>query len=308
MRSCAQTPRKFFVMISPPHVVINFCFQCCAHALVTFTSGKKRNFDVVVGADGQGSKTRILVFGEDNSPFHSLGLYCCYFSVPYDEADGPFSRCFSAPKGRVIWLRPDGRKATSRAFMIFVSDPTGIEKLDVTSQKVEIQKAFEDAGWETPRLLKAMHESEDFYLQEVGQVKTAPWHKDRFVLVGDAGYCPSPVGGGMGTSAAITGAYILAGELATKKTHQEAFESYEKIFRPYITQVQTLPPGVPKIACPQSSWGIWVLNTFLVTASFATRVGIIDWLFRLAPSSWTASEDITLPNYEAELKTPSRRV
>jgi 2-polyprenyl-6-methoxyphenol hydroxylase-like FAD-dependent oxidoreductase len=117
-----------------------------------------------------------------------------------------------------------------------------------------------------------MDKSEDFYLQAIGQVKTSQWYKNRFVLVGDAGYCPSPASG-MGTSAAITGAYM-----PTEKTHKEAFESYDKIFRPYIDRLQTSNglPDVPKISCPQSSWAIWVLHRFLATASFAVRVSIFD--------------------------------
>ena len=34
----------------------------------------------------------------------------------------------------------------------------------------------------------------------------------RVTLVGDAGYCPSPLSG-QGTSLALVGAYVLAGEL-----------------------------------------------------------------------------------------------
>jgi 2-polyprenyl-6-methoxyphenol hydroxylase-like FAD-dependent oxidoreductase len=61
------------------------------HALVTFGSGNKRNFDVVVGADGMGSKTCRIVFREENSLIYHLGVYGCYFTVPYDKADGPYS-------------------------------------------------------------------------------------------------------------------------------------------------------------------------------------------------------------------------
>ena len=40
----------------------------------------------------------------------------------------------------------------------------------------------------------------------------AAWTSGRVALVGDAGYCASPLSG-MGTSLALVGAYLLAGEL-----------------------------------------------------------------------------------------------
>ncbi len=45
------------------------------------------------------------------------------------------------------------------------------------------------------------------------QVHLDRWSAGRVVLLGDAGYCPSPLTG-MGTSLALVGAYVLAGELA----------------------------------------------------------------------------------------------
>lgn len=40
----------------------------------------------------------------------------------------------------------------------------------------------------------------------------AAWSSGRVALVGDAGYCASPLSG-MGTSLALVGAYVLAGEV-----------------------------------------------------------------------------------------------
>jgi 2-polyprenyl-6-methoxyphenol hydroxylase-like FAD-dependent oxidoreductase len=59
-------------------------------------------------------------------------------------------------------------------------------------------------------------------------------------VVGDAGYCASPLSG-QGTSLAIIGAYILAGELASaKRDYACAFKSYEEVMKPFIAINQTL--------------------------------------------------------------------
>ncbi len=79
-------------------------------------------------------------------------------------------------------------------------------------------------------------------------------------MIGDAAYCPTPISG-MGTSLAIIGAYILAGELSQNTDHSKAFEAFETKLRPYVKSVQNLPPGAPWIVHPKSKWGVKVLNT-----------------------------------------------
>jgi 2-polyprenyl-6-methoxyphenol hydroxylase-like FAD-dependent oxidoreductase len=66
------------------------------------------------------------------------------------------------------------------------------------------------------------------------------WSQGRVVLVGDAGYCASPMSG-QGTSLALIGAYVLAGELAAASgTYQAAFRQYEEEMRPFVMLNQEL--------------------------------------------------------------------
>ncbi|UJR12502.1 hypothetical protein I4U23_016677 [Adineta vaga] len=264
----------------------------------SFSKGADREFDLIIIADGLNSKTRELVFESSTSPIHRLGQYTSYFSIPYEESDGTWSRWYNAPGGRCILLRPDGQETnTTRAFLTLSSSPNGLEKLDINSQKAEMHKLFADAGWETPRVLSSMENSSDFYLQEVAQVKMDVWSKGRVALLGDAGYCPSPISG-MGTSVAIVGAYILAAEIAHHEDHKNAFASYETLLRPYITKAQSLPPGAPHFATPQTEWGIWILHKVLSVASFGIRVGAARFFRKfLSPPA----ESIELPTYDTQI-------
>jgi 2-polyprenyl-6-methoxyphenol hydroxylase-like FAD-dependent oxidoreductase len=48
----------------------------------------------------------------------------------------------------------------------------------------------------------------------------------------------------LGTSLALVGAYVLAGDLQRAGgDHTAAFRGYEEIMRPYVDQAQELPPG-----------------------------------------------------------------
>ena len=61
---------------------------------VTFSDGQEERYDLVVGADGQGSRTRRLAFGQQlsNEAFKSLGIHAAYFSIPRVEGRGHFGK------------------------------------------------------------------------------------------------------------------------------------------------------------------------------------------------------------------------
>jgi 2-polyprenyl-6-methoxyphenol hydroxylase-like FAD-dependent oxidoreductase len=73
-----------------------------------------------------------------------------------------------------------------------------------------------------------MKTTENFYCQEVVQVRTDTWHKGRVVLLGDAAHCPSPFSG-MGTTGSFVGAYVLAGEINRNTENlPQAFANYDE--------------------------------------------------------------------------------
>jgi len=80
---------------------------------------------------------------------------------------------------------------------------------------------------------------DDVYLDSVCQVHMDRWSHHRVALVGDAAYCAS-VASGQGTSLALVGAYILAGELAAARDHTEAFAAYEAEMREFVEVNQKL--------------------------------------------------------------------
>ncbi|KAI1769007.1 FAD/NAD(P)-binding domain-containing protein [Hypoxylon sp. FL1150] len=227
---------------------------------VQFSNGRPARYDIVVGADGQNSRTRQMLRVED--AFHFTGLYLAYFSVPRAEADTELAKCFHLPGRRVIATRSGNRPTTQ----VYMATMAHTEELKLSLRKnTEEQKAlwkslFMDCQWQNDRLMDGLEKTPDFYAQQIGQVKMDRWYKGRVVLLGDAAFCPSPITG-MGTTAAFVGAYVLAGELAR---HGEdipaALESYNEILRPYISEIQRMPPGAPWIFYPRTTWGIWFLQ------------------------------------------------
>ncbi|WP_392887694.1 FAD-dependent monooxygenase [Pseudomonas migulae] len=259
---------------------------------VRFEQGAEQVYDLVIVAEGIGSTTRNQVFG-DEVQRRPLDLYTAYFTVPRQPSDGQVMRWYNIPGGRCICLRPDNL-GTTRAFLSFQQAPSGYEKLTQAEQVSLLKQLFADAGWEAPRVLAALEDVTDLYLDAVGQVRMARWSKGRIALVGDAAYCASPISG-MGTSLGLCGAYVLAGELSRHADHTQAFAAYEKRMRPYVAQAQSVPKFAPRLASPHSRLGIALGHAVL---RMATAPGLKTLFGKiLSPKA----DAIELPSYD-ELK------
>ncbi len=260
-------------------------------ALVKFKSGLESNFDLVIIAEGIGSKTRQLVFGNEVQ-FRYLGVYTAYFTAPKAATDSEWARWCNATDGIVFLIRPDNH-GTTRACVNFRVPERGYEKIPIQEQKQLLIDKIKHVAWEAPRLIEAIRQSDDFYMERLSQVKATHWHHGRVAMIGDAAYCVTPIGG-VGTDLAITGAYVIAGELSNNRDYQQAFEAYENRLRPYVTKVQKLPPGVPRLVYPRSKTGVAILNFFF---SLAGSKPVKFVLKMLGKNKKQPKQQLQLPDY-----------
>lgn len=255
---------------------------------VGFLHGPEREFDLVIVADGIRSKTRELAF-QGEAHIRSMDLYMGYFTIPREPTDDTWARWYNLPGSRSLLLRPDN-VGTARAVLTFRSPPQGYERLGQDAQKDVLRRVFADAGWQVPRALAGLAGTQDFYFEAIGQVRMPRWSKGRVALLGDAAYCASPISG-MGTSLAMVGAYVLAGELSRHEDPAQAFAAYERLMRPYVTRAQDIPKVAPRLASPKTRAGIAVGHAVL---RVATAPGVRQVLGRLLVPP---AESFTLPDY-----------
>lgn len=209
---------------------------------VTFERAAPRRFGLVIGADGLHSAVRGLAFGRESECVQPLNCYMAWFTAPAaDDLDGWY-KMHNLPGGRVASLRPGRLPGESKASLSFRSEPVAYGRRDVAAQQDLLAERFAGGGWKVPWLVDAMRAAPDFSFDSVGQVHLDRWSNGRVVLLGDAAYCPTPLTG-LGTSLALVGAYVLAGELATSSDHRAAFTRYEEVLRPYVSTGQEMPPG-----------------------------------------------------------------
>lgn len=225
---------------------------------VTFSDGKEEAFDLLIAADGVRSTTRQLIFG-DEPEIKFVGLYNAWYTIPKKATDTNWARWYTAPGSRVMMIRPDNH-GTMRASFSFLSKNTSYQKLSNSEQKAILKDKLSGAGWEAERLMEEIEKNDDVYFDGISQVHAPSWFDGRAGMIGDAAYCPTPLTG-MGTTLAIVGAYLLAGELSLHNKHEDAFIAYEKRMRPFVKDIQRLPPGVPWLVHPKSKFGVSVVNS-----------------------------------------------
>lgn len=279
---------------------------------VEFTNGlETAEYDLVVACDGATSRTRAmgLTCGVRDH-IRPMNCWASYFSVPGDLLNGSkLAQSYSAVNGRFLAIGPDPNGST-RIGLIKVqpqggkggeSDTTlafrqAVAKGDY-ALKSFVRETFQGSGWRCDELLQGMMASDDFYASEVVQVKVPALHKGRFVLVGDAGYGPGFTG--TGTSLAMVGGYILAGEICRHRDDLSAgLVAYEKRMAPIITDLQKVPPGLMTILAPQTAWGIQLRKMLFTCVAWASS---LSWLFSWASqffSSSFAKDKYGIPDYE----------
>lgn len=208
---------------------------------VDFERGATRRFDLVVGADGVGSRVRRLAFGDTG--WQPLGCVMAWFTAPDPGDLNGWYQMYNAPGGRVASVRPGRVPGESKASLGLRVEPRRELPAEREAQQRLLAERFAGLGWKVPMLLEAMRNAPDFAFTEVGQVRLDSWSRGRVVLLGDAAASPSPLTG-LGTSVALVQAYVLAGELAKAAgDHRRAFAAYEEVARPYVESAQVLPPG-----------------------------------------------------------------
>jgi 2-polyprenyl-6-methoxyphenol hydroxylase-like FAD-dependent oxidoreductase len=220
-----------------------------ASVAVTFERAAARSFDLVIGADGLHSNVRRLVFGSEEQFVKRLGTHAAIFTVP-NFLDLDYWQIWHYGDSTMAGIYSARNNTEARANLAFMDTDLRIDYRDTETQLAEVERRAAGDGWVRPQLLRYMRAAPDFYFDEMAQIVMDRWAQGRVALVGDAGYCCSPLSG-QGTSVALLGAYILAGELAASgDDYTRGFANYYAEFDGYIERTQWLvsdniPGGEP---------------------------------------------------------------
>lgn len=227
---------------------------------VSFEHAPPRRFDLVIGADGQHSKVRKLVFGSEDKFEKYLGYAVAAFEVAgYRPRDELVFVSHSVPGKQVsrFTLRDD---RTMFLFIFSADQHIRIGSDDLKAQKAILQAEFHAVGWECPHILAALDGCTELYFDNVSQIKMDTWTRGRVALVGDAAFCPALLAG-QGSALAMAAAYVLAGEIADHDRQPEhGFRRYQELLHPFMTAKQESATKLAGSFAPKTEFGLFLRN------------------------------------------------
>lgn len=275
--------------------------------VVEFANGHPaEEFDLVVACDGATSRTRALGLGCGvRDHIITTNHWAAYFDIETDLLEGSkIGLSYSAPGGRMVCLGPDPEGGCKGVLLNIA--PSSKEDLSGpfrTAQKQGetddslrhfVADTFRGAGWRSDEMMDHVMTSKAFYASEMVKVKTETLSRgSHFALVGDAGYAATS---GAGTTLAMSGAYVLAGEVASHPGDlKAALAAYEAKMRPLIDEMQKVSPWFWTIMAPQSAWAISLRNRIF---QFICWTKVMDAAQSLFAGAFSNTEKHVLPEYE----------
>ena len=258
----------------PPAVDLRFGVSPAAIAdhgeavRVTVDDGTQLEADFVVGADGLHSTVRRLIFGEESNFLHYLGFHTAAFTFVDPELHaavrGRFCLTDSVDRQMGLYALRDGRVAV---FAVHRSpDPTLPD-----DSRAAVREAYSGLKWVVPQVLQTCPSADEIYYDQVAQIVMPSWSKGRVALLGDACYAVSLIAG-QGASLGMAGAYVLADQLASLPTVDQALAGYERLWRPVAEEKQKVGRSGARWFLPASTWQLLLRRGVLRAA----RLPLID--------------------------------
>lgn len=195
---------------------------------VLLSDGERLEGDVLVGADGAGSRVRTLLWGDASDAVRPLGDLVAIAWVgddPQLAADLSGRVASQVELGRQLVVAPLG-----------ASEVTGLALLRGVPA-AEARRAIAAMGVLGRRAVRAIREP---YVEAVAQTRVEPWVRGRAVLLGDAAASMS-LAAGTGASLALAGAARLADELAWARHPSDVragLAAFERDWRPDVEREQ----------------------------------------------------------------------
>lgn len=152
---------------------------------VTFSSGDRERFDLVVAADGYRSALRALVFGPHEDFLRPLGYRASAWRMPVGQPLGAsFVGMMDVDHQGGLYDIGDGHAAT-----LFCWRDDRTDRLDADARQKVLREHF--GHWPEPvgSALEASIDWDNAFFDTVSQIDVPKWSKGRVVLLGDAAWC-----------------------------------------------------------------------------------------------------------------------
>ena len=185
-------------------------------SIVEFSNGTKKEYDLIVGADGINSDIRERYIEKHAKKYTGNRVWYAWLSNVQLE-DGEIQEIVG--DHHIINVFDDPKQTCA----VFTAPQTPKEYDNPKTRKLRLSHEFEHFPKYLRSAIHSVNEKEIMPL-DVATVHVDKWFKDNIVLIGDAAHAMEPFAG-IGASMGMEDAYVLADELCNKNE----IDSVEKV-------------------------------------------------------------------------------
>ncbi|MDR6155576.1 2-polyprenyl-6-methoxyphenol hydroxylase-like FAD-dependent oxidoreductase [Acidovorax delafieldii] len=190
--------------------------QTDANVEVRFNNGKSAEYDLVIGADGNGSTTRKMVFGDSVRP-QFTGQGCWRFTAErMPEVDRAIFQHGSRSLAGLIPMTQD------QMYLLLLTPEPGNPWFAGEELRTKLAERLQEYGGLVGQLADQLPSPQDIVYRPLEPLlMTEPWARGRVVLIGDAAHSTTPHLA-QGASMAFEDAVVLDDLLARPDLDVEA--------------------------------------------------------------------------------------
>jgi 2-polyprenyl-6-methoxyphenol hydroxylase-like FAD-dependent oxidoreductase len=197
---------------------------------VGFSDGTRGTYDLVVGADGINSSVRKLVFPQIEPSYRSF----CAWRTVMDGSDGNSTLTIRIIPGLALGSFSVGPNLVYAFILAHYPEPPSLSRDGHLERLKELARRFR--GF-VPSLIQEQRDPTRVVFVPVNEIDTAPYHRGRVVVIGDAAHAFPPQFA-QGAAMAIEDAVTLAELMDTSADIDFALRSYESKRRPRVNRVR----------------------------------------------------------------------
>ncbi len=190
---------------------------------VKFTDGTEGSYQLLVGADGVNSKVRNMVFGEQKPQYVGSSVWRYAFKRPAELETGYM---YFGKKSKVGLI-----PMTADMIYMFVVTAEGADNPFIPEEELVPRLKSYVSQYPAKMVADLVDQITDskgvIYRPLETLVMSAPWYKNRVLILGDAAHATIPQLGS-GAALAIEDAVVLAEELAKDQSVEDVLENYLK--------------------------------------------------------------------------------
>jgi naringenin degradation protein FdeE len=188
---------------------------------VVFSDGGEGRYDLVVGADGIGSRTRGLVFPEAPAPTYA-GQLSIRWMVPGPAVEG--EGWYLGPVGRFGFYHLPRQETVYVPAVLNAPDRVRLSAEEVHARFAALLDSYTAPA--VVELRRHLTPDADLICRPFEWILLpAPWYRGRTILIGDAAHATT-AHMGMGGGMAIEDAVVLGQCVAAASTLPEAFDAF----------------------------------------------------------------------------------